>query len=108
MKIATFRWLAPAFLVAVSSASLAQTAPGKRADPLDPSAAVPPLAFQSTLAGYQRHAEQPVGSWREANDTVNRIGGWRAYAKEARQADDKAPAHDMSKMPEPKTEGGKP
>ena len=90
MKIAMYRWLAPAFLVAVSSASLAQTAPGKRADPLDSSAAVPPLAFQSTLAGYQRHAEQPVGSWREANDTVNRIGGWRAYAREARQLD--APA----------------
>ena len=90
MKIAMFRWLAPALLVAAGSASLAQTASGKRADPLDSSAAVPPLAFQSTLAGYQRHAEQPVGSWREANDTVNRIGGWRAYAREARQLD--APA----------------
>lgn len=90
MKIAMFRWLAPAFLIAVSSASLAQTALGKRADPLDSSAAVAPLVFQSTLAGYQRHAEQPVVSWREANDTVNRIGGWRAYAREARQPD--APA----------------
>jgi len=77
MKIAMFRWLAPAFLVAVCSASLAQTAAGKRADPLDSSAAVPPLVFQSTLGGYQRHAEQPVGSWREANETVNRVGGWR-------------------------------
>ncbi len=47
-------------------------------------------------------------NWKEVNDTTGRIGGWRAYAKEARQADDKAPAHDMSKMPEPKTEGGKP
>lgn len=90
MKIAMFRWLVPAFLVAVSSASWAQTASGKRADPLDASAAVPPLVFQSTLAAYQRHAEQPVGSWREANDTVNRIGGWRAYAREARQPE--APA----------------
>jgi hypothetical protein len=36
MKIAMFRWLAPAFLVAVCSASLAQTAAGKRADQRDP------------------------------------------------------------------------
>ncbi len=90
MKIAMFRWLAPAFLVAVCSASLAQSAAGKRADPLDSSAAVPPLVFQSTLGGYQRHAEQPVGSWREANETVNRVGGWRAYAREAGRPD--APA----------------
>lgn len=91
MKTAMFRWLAPAILVSVSSLSWAQTAPGKRADPLDSSAVVPPLLFQSTLAGYQRHADQPLGSWREANETVNRIGGWRAYAREARQPNEPAP-----------------
>jgi hypothetical protein len=33
-----------------------------------------------------------VGSWREANDTVNRIGGWRAYAREAKQPQSPPPA----------------
>lgn len=101
MKIVVFRWLVPAFLVAVSSASLAQALPGKRADPLDPSAAVAPLVYRSTLAGYQRHAEQTVGSWREANDTVNRIGGWRAYAREARQPDAPAPNNAPAKPATP-------
>jgi hypothetical protein len=33
-----------------------------------------------------------VGSWREANDTVNRIGGWRAYAREAKPPESPPPA----------------
>ncbi|HEY0858744.1 MAG TPA: hypothetical protein VGE16_16895, partial [Albitalea sp.] len=42
-----------------------------------------PHAYRSAFDGYRRHAEQPVQSWREANDTVGRIGGWQAYAREA-------------------------
>ena len=39
--------------------------------------------YRSAFDGYRNHADQPVGSWREANDRVGRIGGWRAYAREA-------------------------
>lgn len=60
--------------------------PTPRADPLDPRAAVPPAVHRSALADYKPAGEVTVGSWRDANDTVNRIGGWRAYAKEAAQA----------------------
>ena len=42
-----------------------------------------PHAYRSAFDGYRRHAEQPVQPWREANDTVGRIGGWQAYAREA-------------------------
>lgn len=55
------------------------------ADPAEPAAAVPPLAYRSTFKGYRRHAEQTPGSWRELNEQVARIGGWRAYAKEAQE-----------------------
>ena len=34
--------------------------------------------------------DETVGSWREANDNVGRIGGWRTYLREAQQPD--APA----------------
>lgn len=44
------------------------------------------LQFNSTFSGYRAYTEQAVGSWREANDEVGRIGGWRAYAKEAAPA----------------------
>ncbi|OGA96646.1 MAG: hypothetical protein A2Z55_06845 [Burkholderiales bacterium RIFCSPHIGHO2_12_63_9] len=41
------------------------------------------LEYVSELGKYQPYADQPVQSWREANDQVGRIGGWRSYAKEA-------------------------
>ena len=43
------------------------------------------LGYKSPLADYRKFVEQPVGSWREANDNVGRIGGWRAYASESQE-----------------------
>ncbi|HYF19728.1 MAG TPA: hypothetical protein VEA40_17810 [Ramlibacter sp.] len=45
--------------------------------------AAQPLPFTSALDGYRRHAEQEVAPWKASNDTVGRIGGWKAYAREA-------------------------
>lgn len=90
-----FRRLLPvacAALTLLASTGSAQTPPRTRPDPLDPAARVPAVHAPSSLAGYRRLAEQPVGSWREANETVNRIGGWRAYAREASQPAAAAPA----------------
>ena len=36
----------------------------------------------SGLAGYQPYADAAVGSWRESNDRVRQVGGWRAYARQ--------------------------
>lgn len=47
--------------------------------------------YVSVFAQYQPYAEQAIASWPEANATVQRIGGWRAYAKES-QAPTTAPA----------------
>ncbi len=63
-----------------------------RPDPLDPAAPVPPLTHASALTAAPSLSETPVGSWREANDTVNRIGGWRAYAREAKPPESLPPA----------------
>ena len=68
------------------SISVAQAEP-RAADPLNVQASVPPLVHESAFAQYRRLGEVSVGSWRDANDTVSRIGGWRAYAREARQPD---------------------
>jgi hypothetical protein len=40
-------------------------------------------AYPSAFDGYRRFDEQKLQPWREANDTVGRIGGWRAYARES-------------------------
>ena len=57
-----------------------------------PTAAVSPLTFESTLSAYKPMTDQKLGSWREANDTVTRIGGWRSYLKEAQAPDAKSVA----------------
>ncbi len=51
-------------------------------DPLNAEAPVPAATHRSAIAAHRGATEQPVSSWREANETVTRIGGWRAYAKE--------------------------
>jgi hypothetical protein len=75
----------------------------------DPKAETPPvmtsLQFNSIFAGYQAYTEQAVGSWREANDNVGRIGGWRAYAREAAQPD--SAADPMSGHQHHGSQGGK-
>jgi hypothetical protein len=52
----------------------------------DPKAEVPPVVYRSVFGGHRSDAGQGPGSWRELNDTVGRIGGWRAYAREAQAA----------------------
>ena len=88
------RWLMPAVLCAVTASAAAQTPPpaALRPDPLDPSARVPAVAYQSAFSRYRRSADDKAIPWREANDTVARVGGWRAYAREAQQPDPAASA----------------
>ncbi|WP_432720103.1 hypothetical protein R0381_003434 [Jeongeupia wiesaeckerbachi] len=50
------------------------------------------LPFESAFATYQAYKDEAIGDWREANRVVDHVGGWRVYAKEARQADE-ADAH---------------
>ncbi len=65
---------------------------GKAADTSDPKAAVLPLVYRSAFQGYRPNAVAEVGNWKEANDKVGRIGGWRVYAKEASLPDAAASA----------------
>ncbi|WP_068324032.1 hypothetical protein [Polynucleobacter yangtzensis] len=46
-----------------------------------------PLQYKSVFEGYQPYSEEEVISWKQANATVEKIGGWKAYAKEASQSD---------------------
>lgn len=72
--------------------SLQAPARSERADPLDAQARVPAVAYVSSLASFRRLGEDTRIGWKQANETVNRIGGWRAYAREASQPDSAPPA----------------
>lgn len=67
------------------AASGVRAQPAPLPDPSLASAAVPPLKYTSAFAGYRPFADEAVTPWRQANDTAAGIGGWRAYAREARQ-----------------------
>jgi hypothetical protein len=69
-------------------------APVVARDPLDAAAAVPPTTHRSAFAGYRSAASTPASAvpWRAANDEVTRIGGWRAYLREAQAPEGAASA----------------
>ncbi len=91
MSETLLRWLVRAALCTSAFAAQAQGAgsptatPATRSDPLDAKASVPSLTYRSSFSRYRGLSDdKPVG-WREANDAVARIGGWRVYAREAQQ-----------------------
>ncbi len=92
---------------------VAAGAPAAPSDPSDPAAIVAPASFASPLAAYRPWAPPASKSWREVNDTVARIGGWRVYLREAQQPDP-APAEssppsrtDAPSMPAPAPGGAR-
>lgn len=94
------RRLTPAALFAAACVAQAQPAPGaSRPDPLDPQAKVPVLKYESSLGAPRRGVDDKPVSWREANDNVARIGGWRVYAREAQQPDPPAAAKPAGPAP---------
>ena len=68
--------------MSVAPQTLSASATTPSAPPIALGAPVP-LRFDSVLSRYKPMTDQKLGSWREANDTVTRIGGWRTYLKEA-------------------------
>lgn len=78
-----------------------QPARNGRADPLDAQARVPAATHVSALARYRRLGDEPRIGWQEANETVNRIGGWRAYAREAQAPEPSTPAPANRPSPAP-------
>jgi hypothetical protein len=70
----------------------AQTPTPARPDPLDAKAPVPALRYEPSLAQFRRTGDEKPVTWRDANEAVARIGGWRVYAREAQQPDAATPA----------------
>lgn len=47
--------------------------------------AAPALEYVSPISTYKSYEPQSIQSWKEANDNVGRLGGWRAYSRETSQ-----------------------
>jgi len=50
------------------------------------------LVYQSSFQNYQRYSASDILTWKQANDTVKDIGGWREYAKEIAKDQDTKPS----------------
>lgn len=107
MSKTLLRWLVRAAFCTSAFAAQAQgagspaTAPAKRPDPLDAKASVPALTYNSPFARFSGLGDDKPLSWREANDAVARIGGWRVYAREAQQPEPALPAANVPATPKP-------
>lgn len=97
-------------LIAASIAAAFSAAAGAQqaAAPAEAKASVPPVVHQSPFAGYRVHAEAKPAPWREVNDEVARIGGWKAYAREAYEAAQAAEKSAPASQPAMGAHGAKP
>ena len=73
-----FRCLAMVFSMLAGTACAQQT-PGSHE-------AAPSSIYRSAWSGYRPFADEKVISWKDANDEVRRIGGWRTYLRESQAA----------------------
>jgi len=53
------------------------------------------LTYQSPFQHYQPYAASDIQAWKQANDTVKDVGGWREYAKEITKHQDAQPFKDL-------------
>ncbi len=70
-------------------------------DPADVRAAVPDVIYVSPFQNYKTLGETKILPWKPANDLTEKIGGWRAYLKEAAQPDVVAPPASAEKPAAP-------
>lgn len=89
------------FTLLVATQAQAQSSSTPRPDPLDPKAQVPSVRYESAFAKFRRIGDDKPVAWREANDAVARIGGWRVYAREAQQPEPAAAAKPAAPSPAP-------
>ncbi len=46
----------------------------------------PELGYTSAWQGYRAWSDATPPGWRTSNETVARVGGWRAYLRQVREA----------------------
>jgi hypothetical protein len=72
-----------------------------------PAAKKPALKYESTFDTYRPFGDAALVPWRQANEDVQKAGGWRAYAKEA-HAPSAPPPPALPARPAPTASGAKP
>ena len=56
------------------------------------------IKYNSALSNYRAMDDSEQSGWKQSNDTVGKIGGWRTYANEAYQANKRMDEEKMSEV----------
>ncbi len=96
MAVAVLASLLPGLLINMTATNAA--------DPSDPAAASPGVAYRSAFQGYERWRDGPKAPWRDSNDTVARMGGHMGHVEET--APPQAPASGQPAAGQPPAGGG--
>jgi len=95
-----FRCLATA-CSALGTTAFAQQPALPEARPLVSDTATPRV-YRSAWSGYSPFADEKVIPWKDANDEVRRIGGWRTYLRESQAAQPSGSPGAAGRAPEAK------
>jgi hypothetical protein len=82
-SISAKSWLAAIPLLVATTLFAQKVAPAESSTSAPTKQDTDPPAFSSALEGYRPFSDEKQIPWKEANETVRQVGGWRAYAKEA-------------------------
>jgi hypothetical protein len=63
------------------------------AEPQSPPAAPAQPALAAPFDQYRNFRDEPVADWRQVNDRVGEVGGWRTYLRESYQDGGNAGQH---------------
>lgn len=55
------------------------------------------VTYRSPIGSYQGFTDPVLVAWKESNDLVGRIGGWRAYARESRGGPNTKPSSESER-----------
>ena len=69
-------------LVATAGVVVAQPAGEPQSTASTAAAGSATVSYRSAFDRYRPFSDQPLVPWRQANDHVGQIGGWKAYARE--------------------------
>lgn len=86
---------------AVPLGTMAQSASDSRPPASETSAKVVASTYRSAFSDYRGLTDEKV-DWKEANDNVARIGGWRTYLRESQRTDTPADRSTQRSQAEPK------
>jgi hypothetical protein len=80
-----FAWASTMTAVFAQPATVPASANTGAHDAQNAALSVPPVVYRSAFENYRPFTAESVRPWRDSNNTVGDVGGWRTYLRESQQ-----------------------